>query len=174
MQAAREAVAPKGVTSQIQPEGVQHITASSGTNSSTSSSSSSSSGRARLAASSSSTTGSSGALSPQHSADAELAEAEEMLAAAASRGLLGQHSTAQHGGSRTKVLLRSVLEVAAVMFLAEWGDRSMLATVALGAAQVGDSVTSTLPDIYNAYRSCMFPNGLVVSTQTATILLLGL
>jgi putative Ca2+/H+ antiporter (TMEM165/GDT1 family) len=127
MQAAREDVAAKGVSSQKHPEGVQHT--SSSTSSSTSSHNSSSS----------SDVGSSGALSPQHSADAEFAEAQEMVAAAASRGLLGQHSTAQHGGSRTKLLLRSVLEVAAVMFLAEWGDRSMLATVALGTAQVGHS-----------------------------------
>jgi putative Ca2+/H+ antiporter (TMEM165/GDT1 family) len=85
--------------------------------------------------SSSSRGGNDGALSPQHSADAEFAEAEQAVEAAASKGLLGgPHSTAQHSG---RALLRSVLEVAAVMFLAEWGDRSMLATVALGAAQVG-------------------------------------
>jgi putative Ca2+/H+ antiporter (TMEM165/GDT1 family) len=33
--------------------------------------------------------------------------------------------------------LAAVLEVAGLIFLAEWGDRSMLATIALGAAQVG-------------------------------------
>jgi putative Ca2+/H+ antiporter (TMEM165/GDT1 family) len=49
---------------------------------------------------------------------------------------LGGPGSGSNGSSGGRVLLRSVLEVAVVMFLAEWGDRSMLATVALGAAQV--------------------------------------
>jgi putative Ca2+/H+ antiporter (TMEM165/GDT1 family) len=73
-------------------------------------------------------------LMPQHSADAEFAEAEQAEAAGTNRGFLNQQITAQHG---SKELLRTILEVAAVMFLAKWGDRCMLATVALGAAQVG-------------------------------------
>lgn len=75
-------------------------------------------------------------MSPQHSADAELAEAEQAVEAAASKGLLGGAHSGMTAHKR-RALLRSVLEVAAVMFVAEWGDRSMLATVALGAAQVG-------------------------------------
>jgi hypothetical protein len=44
----------------------------------------------------------------------------------------------ESSSSGKKKPFASLLEVAGLIFLAEWGDRSMLATIALGAAQVGD------------------------------------
>lgn len=43
----------------------------------------------------------------------------------------------ESSSSGKKKPFASLLEVAGLIFLAEWGDRSMLATIALGAAQVG-------------------------------------
>jgi putative Ca2+/H+ antiporter (TMEM165/GDT1 family) len=44
----------------------------------------------------------------------------------------------ESSSSGKKKPFASLLEVAGLIFLAEWGDRSMLATIALGAAQVGE------------------------------------
>lgn len=61
------------------------------------------------------------------SSEDELADAQVAVAEATSSGRIKDSS-----GS----VLASVFEVASLIFLAEWGDRSMLATIALGAAQV--------------------------------------
>lgn len=66
--------------------------------------------------------------SSSNTTEQELEEAEDEVNKAAASGRVG---SSQHR------VLASVLEVASLVFLAEWGDRSMLATVALGAAQVG-------------------------------------
>ncbi|KAL6745194.1 hypothetical protein V8C86DRAFT_70584 [Haematococcus lacustris] len=58
-------------------------------------------------------------------ADEELAEADEAVKAAEEGGRM------RRGSSPVKAFM----EVATLIFVAEWGDRSMLATVALGAAQ---------------------------------------
>ena len=61
------------------------------------------------------------------SSEDELADAQVAVAEATSSGRIK--------GSNNSVLA-SLFEVASLIFLAEWGDRSMLATIALGAAQV--------------------------------------
>jgi len=61
------------------------------------------------------------------SSEDELADAQVAVAEATSSGRIKDSS-----GS----VLASLFEVASLIFLAEWGDRSMLATIALGAAQV--------------------------------------
>ncbi|WIA19574.1 hypothetical protein OEZ85_005516 [Tetradesmus obliquus] len=63
----------------------------------------------------------------------ELADAEEAVA------------EFESSSSGKKKPFASLLEVAGLIFLAEWGDRSMLATIALGAAQnpVGVAVGAT-------------------------------
>lgn len=61
----------------------------------------------------------------EEAADDELADAEEEVEAAEQGGKI-------HGRQSPGQVL---LEVASLIFVAEWGDRSMLATIALGAAQ---------------------------------------
>ena len=71
---------------------------------------------------------------PTGGSEEELADAEETVQEAESSGKVTKTST-----------WGSLLEVAGLIFLAEWGDRSMLATIALGAAQnpVGVAVGAT-------------------------------
>ncbi|GAX76488.1 hypothetical protein CEUSTIGMA_g3933.t1 [Chlamydomonas eustigma] len=57
------------------------------------------------------------------SADEEMADAEDAVKKAESSGL------------KRSSPIQSFIEVATLIFIAEWGDRSMLATIALGAAQ---------------------------------------
>lgn len=56
----------------------------------------------------------------------EFEEAEESVAEAEQSGTIS---------SKGASAWRSFVEVAGIIFIAEWGDRSMLATIALGAAQ---------------------------------------
>lgn len=56
-------------------------------------------------------------------ADEEMQDAEDVIKQAETSGL------------RRSNPLKSFFEVATLIFIAEWGDRSMLATIALGAAQ---------------------------------------
>lgn len=75
--------------------------------------------------------------------DEELADAEEAVAEFSSSGRVSK-----------KKPFASLLEVAGLIFLAEWGDRSMLATIALGAAQVrwcSKYQAHLLAALYNRY-----------------------
>ncbi|KAK9812387.1 hypothetical protein WJX73_006816 [Symbiochloris irregularis] len=58
------------------------------------------------------------------------ADSDEMLSA---RDSIAQ--AREQGKIGTRTLWQSLVEVGTLIFLAEWGDRSMLATVALGAAK---------------------------------------
>ncbi|GFR45887.1 hypothetical protein Agub_g7342 [Astrephomene gubernaculifera] len=62
----------------------------------------------------------------------ELADAESAVQSVGS-GVSGSKSGQRGAGSGSPLAV--FLEVATLIFLAEWGDRSMLATIALGAAQ---------------------------------------
>ncbi|CAL5222510.1 g4884 [Coccomyxa viridis] len=63
-------------------------------------------------------------MSPDEEAESgEMESAQESLAEAEKSGSLG-----------SRAALQSLLQVGSIIFLAEWGDRSMLATVALGAS----------------------------------------
>ena len=64
-------------------------------------------------------------MSGAGAADEELEEAQESVKEAEKEGSISTRSTK----------LKSLVEVASLIFVAEWGDRSMLATIALGAAQ---------------------------------------
>ncbi|EFN51748.1 hypothetical protein CHLNCDRAFT_27561 [Chlorella variabilis] len=61
----------------------------------------------------------------EEAADDELADAEEEVKSAEKGGKI-------HG---RQAPMKALLEVASLIFVAEWGDRSMLATIALGAVQ---------------------------------------
>lgn len=64
------------------------------------------------------------ALRQSDDAGEELEEAEESVAEAEAEGSISGRTT-----------WKSLVEVGSLIFVAEWGDRSMLATIALGAAQ---------------------------------------
>jgi putative Ca2+/H+ antiporter (TMEM165/GDT1 family) len=59
----------------------------------------------------------------------ELIEAEEQVGKAEKEGTIKDTNIAN------TTPLASLMEIAGLIFVAEWGDRSMLATIALGAAQ---------------------------------------
>jgi putative Ca2+/H+ antiporter (TMEM165/GDT1 family) len=62
----------------------------------------------------------------------ELAEATEVVC---------KSSTASSGNRKVSPALAALIETFTLIFIAEWGDRSMLATIALGAAQNPIGVT---------------------------------
>lgn len=72
-------------------------------------------------------------MSPSGAGD-ELEEAEESVLEAEQGGRVGVVSDAK-GGNKWASPWKALLQVASLIFVAEWGDRSMLATIALGAAQ---------------------------------------
>lgn len=75
----------------------------------------------------------------ESASESELADAQEVLQEAESTGKVSTDG-------RDAGKLASLAQVATLIFLAEWGDRSMLATIALGAAQnpVGVAVGATV------------------------------
>lgn len=62
----------------------------------------------------------------------ELAEATEVVC---------KSSTSSSGNRKVSLALAALIETFTLIFIAEWGDRSMLATIALGAAQNPIGVT---------------------------------
>ncbi len=73
------------------------------------------------------------AKSGDATAGEELIEAEEQVGRAEKDGTIQKTTGAARGKSETT--FQSFMEIAGLIFVAEWGDRSMLATIALGAAQ---------------------------------------
>jgi putative Ca2+/H+ antiporter (TMEM165/GDT1 family) len=71
-------------------------------------------------------------MSPSGAGD-ELEEAEESVLEAEQGGRVSVSDP--RGGNKWVSPWKALLQVASLIFVAEWGDRSMLATIALGAAQ---------------------------------------
>ena len=69
----------------------------------------------------------------QSGAGDELEEAEESVLEAEQGGRVSVSDP--KGGSKWVSPWKALLQVGSLIFVAEWGDRSMLATIALGAAQ---------------------------------------
>jgi putative Ca2+/H+ antiporter (TMEM165/GDT1 family) len=65
----------------------------------------------------------------------ELADAREVVEGGGEGGASSSGAKSPSSPPAPKALGARLFEVATLIFLAEWGDRSMLATVALGAAQ---------------------------------------
>ena len=70
------------------------------------------------------------------STDAEGGERQDAEEAVERADVTGERSSDREGDSMgIQISLRSLFVVAALVFVAEWGDRSMLTTIALGASQ---------------------------------------
>ena len=65
----------------------------------------------------------------------ELVEAEEQVGKAEKDGSIQKNDSSRRAGADVQTRFQSFMEIAGLIFVAEWGDRSMLATIALGAAQ---------------------------------------